>query len=191
MENLQNQNASSTGTTSTSTNAPASNTNPTSTTAGSTMDNKGKQLQVITSRKINVDDRKKSQIWDHFTKLDGDPTTPRAECNYYENDYACHTTINGTSNMWSHLKVCKKFPFVVDKKQKNLVLEPNKVGGESGDQSVGTLKTIGYDYDECRNALVKMVIINELPFNFVEGKRFKLFSRTLQLDLTFLLVSLL
>jgi hypothetical protein len=60
MENLQNQNASSTGTTSTSTNAPASNTNPTSTTAGSTMDNKGKQLQVITSRKINVDDRKKS-----------------------------------------------------------------------------------------------------------------------------------
>jgi len=155
------------------------------------MDNKGKQLQVITSRKINVDDRKKSQIWDHFTKLDGDPTTPRAECNYYENDYACHTTINGTSNMWSHLKVCKKFPFVVDKKQKNLVLEPNKVGGESGDQSVGTLKTIGYDYDECRKALVKMVIINELPFNFVEGKRFKLFSRTLQLDLTFLLVSLL
>jgi hypothetical protein len=191
MENLQNQNASSTGTTSTSTNAPASNTNPTSTTAGSIMDNKGKQLQVITSRKINVDDRKKSQIWDHFTKLDGDPTTPRVECNYYGNDYACHTTINGTSNMWSHLKVCKKFPFVVDKKQKNLVLEPNKVGGESGDQSVGTLKTIGYDYDECRKALVKMVIINELPFNFVEGKRFKLFSRTLQLDLTFLLVSLL
>jgi hypothetical protein len=56
---------------------------------------------------------------------------------------------------------------------------------------MGTLKAIGYDYDECRKALVKMVIINELPFNFVEGKRFKLFSRTLQLDLTFLLVSLL
>ena len=80
--------------------------------------------------------------------------------------------------MWSHLKVCKKFSFVVDKKQKNLVLEPNKVGGESGDQSMGTLKAIGYDYDECRKALVKVVIINELPFNFVEGKRFKLFSRT-------------
>jgi hypothetical protein len=79
MENLQNQNASSTSTTPTSTNAPASNTNPTSTTALSVMDNKGKQLQVLTSRKRNVDDKKESQIWDHSTKLDGD-----------------------RSNMWSH-----------------------------------------------------------------------------------------
>ncbi|XP_073262152.1 uncharacterized protein [Populus alba] len=39
MENLQNQNASSTGTTPTSTNAPASNTLPTSATVGSTTDN--------------------------------------------------------------------------------------------------------------------------------------------------------
>jgi hypothetical protein len=126
-------------------------TNPTSTTVGSTTDNKGKQPQVLTSRKRNVDDiKKKSQIWDHFTKLDGDPSTPRAKCNYRGKDYACHTIVNETSNMWSHLKVCKKFPFVVDKKQKILVLEPNKAGGELGDRSVGTLKAIGYDYDECR-----------------------------------------
>jgi hypothetical protein len=144
------------------------------------MDNKGKQLQVLTSRKRNVDDKKESQIWDHSTKLDGDPTTPRAECNYCGNDYACHTIINGTSNMWSHLKVCKKFSFVVDKKQNFLILEPNKAGGESGDRSVGTLKAIGYDYDECTQALVKMVIIDKLPFNFMEGKRFRLFSKTLQ-----------
>jgi hypothetical protein len=58
MEILQNQNASSTGTTPTSTNASTSNTNPTSTTAGSTTDNKGKQLQVLASRKRNVDDKK-------------------------------------------------------------------------------------------------------------------------------------
>jgi hypothetical protein len=82
--------------------------------------------------------------------------------------------------MWSHLKVCKKFSFVVDKKQKILILEPNKAGGESGDRSVGTLKAIGYDYDECTQALVKMVIIDKLPFNFMEGKRFRLFSKTLQ-----------
>jgi len=82
--------------------------------------------------------------------------------------------------MWSHLKVCKKFPLMVDKKQKILVLEPNKAGGELGDRSVGTLKAIGYDYDECRKTLVKMVIIDKLPFNFVEGKGFRLFSRTLQ-----------
>ena len=163
----------------TSTNALASNTNPISTTAGSTTDNKGKQLQVLSSRKRNVDDKNKSQSWDDFTKLDGDPTTPRVECNYCGKDYACHTIINGTSNVWSHLKVCKKFPFVVDKKQNILVLEPNKVWGELGDRSVGTLKVIGYDYDECRKILVKMVIIDELPFNFVEGRGFKLFARTI------------
>jgi hypothetical protein len=82
--------------------------------------------------------------------------------------------------MWSYLKACKKFPFVVDKKQNILVLELNKVGGELGDPSMGTLKAISYDYDECKKALVKMVIIDELPFNFVEGKRLRLFSRTLQ-----------
>jgi len=60
MENLQNQNASSTLTTRTSTNVPTSNTNPTSITTGSAMDNKGKQPQVPTLRRINVDDRKKS-----------------------------------------------------------------------------------------------------------------------------------
>jgi len=43
--------------------------------------------------------KKKSQIWDHFIKLYGDPTTPRAECNYCGKDYTCHTIINGISNM--------------------------------------------------------------------------------------------
>ena len=61
-----------------------------------------------------------------------------------------------------------------------MVLEPKKEDSELGDQSVGTLKAIGYNYNECRQALVKMVIIDELPFNFVEGKGFRLFSRTMQ-----------
>jgi len=66
--------------------------------------------------------RKTSQIWDHFRKLDGNSKTPRAICKYYEKDYACHTILNGTSNMWSHLGACKKFPFVINRKQKTLVL---------------------------------------------------------------------
>jgi len=83
-------------------------------------------------------------------KLDIDPKAPRAECNYCGKYYACHTIVNDTSNMWSHLKVCKKFPFVVDKKQKVLVLEPKIEKGELGEQNAGSLKAIGYNYDECR-----------------------------------------
>jgi hypothetical protein len=83
--------------------------------------------------------------------------------------------------MWSHLKACKKFSFVIDKKKNVLVLEPKIEKGELGEQNVGALKAIGYNYDECRQALAKMVIIDELPFNFVEGRGFKLFARTMQL----------
>jgi len=72
--------------------------------------------------------------------------------------------------MWSHLIVCKKFPFVVDMKQKVWVLEPKKKKGESRDQNMRTLKAIGYNYDECRQTLAKMVIIDELLFNFIEGQ---------------------
>ena len=43
--------------------------------------------------------RKTSQIWDHFKKLDGNVKTPRAACMYCGKDYACHTILNGTSNM--------------------------------------------------------------------------------------------
>ncbi|KAG5247692.1 zinc finger BED domain-containing protein [Salix suchowensis] len=181
MENRQNQNVSSTDTTPTSMfNALSSNTQPTSTTAGSVTNDKGIQHEALTLRKRNVDDRKKSQIWDHFTRLDGDPKSPKAECNYCKKTYACHTVLNRTSNMWSHLKVCKKFPFVVDKKQKLLVLESKKKSDESKDKNMGTLKAIAYNYEESRLALSKMNIIDELPFNFVEGRGFRLFLRTIQ-----------
>jgi hypothetical protein len=62
-------------------------------------------------------------------------------------------------------KGMQKVSFVHDKEQKILVLEPKKEEDESGDQNRGTLKAIGYNYDECRQAPVKVVIINELPFN--------------------------
>uniref|UniRef100_A0A6N2LGG6 BED-type domain-containing protein n=1 Tax=Salix viminalis TaxID=40686 RepID=A0A6N2LGG6_SALVM len=125
-------------------NVSSIDTTPTSTTAGSgsVTNDRGKQPEVLILGKRNVDDRKKSQIWRHFTKLDGDPSKPRAACNYCRRHYACHTILNGTSNMWSHLKGCKKFPFVVDKKQKLLVLEPKKDSDESADKNMGTLKAI-------------------------------------------------
>ena len=52
-----------------------------------------------------------------------------------------------------------------DKEQNILVLEHKKEEDESGDQNKGTLKAIGYNYDECRQTPIKVVIIDELPFN--------------------------
>ena len=62
MENFQNQSASSTGTTLTAIVALTSNTILALTIVGSVTDNKGKQPEVLTLKKINIDDRKKSQI---------------------------------------------------------------------------------------------------------------------------------
>jgi len=101
---------------------------------------------------------------------------------YCVKDYACHTILNGTSNMWSHLGVCKKFPFVIDRKQKTLVLEPRPIikGGNNGEESLLTIKAVGYSYEECRKTLGKMIILDELPFNFVENQRFKSFCKVMQ-----------
>jgi hypothetical protein len=126
--------------------------------------------------------RKTSEIWDHFKKLDGNVKAPRAACMYYGKDYACHTILNGTSNMWSHLGVCKKFPFVIDRKQKTLVLEfrPIIKRGNNGEENLVTIKAVGYSYEECRKALGKMIILDELLFNFVENQGFKSFCQVMQ-----------
>ena len=38
---------------------------------------------------------------------------------------------------------------------------------------------MSYSYEECRKALGKMIILDELPFNFVENQRFKSFNLNL------------
>jgi hypothetical protein len=37
---------------------------------------------------------------------------------YCGKDYTCRTIFNETSNIWRHLGVCKKFSFMIDRKQK-------------------------------------------------------------------------
>jgi len=43
-----------------------------------------------------------------------------------------------------------------------------------------TIKAVGYSYEECRKALEKMIILDELPFNFVENQGFKSFCQVMQ-----------
>jgi hypothetical protein len=48
--------------------------------------------------------------------------------------------------MWSHLGVCKKISFVIDRKQKTLVLEPKPIieGGDNREENLVTVKVVGY-----------------------------------------------
>jgi hypothetical protein len=47
--------------------------------------------------------------------------------------------------------------------------KPKIKGGDKGEENLESIKIASYNYDECRKALVKMIILDELPFNFVDN----------------------
>ena len=74
--------------------------------------------------------------------------------------------------MWNHLGACITFPFVIERKQNTLVLElkPKIEGDGKGGKHLVTIKIICYNYDEFNKALAKIIILNELSFNFIENQ---------------------
>jgi BED zinc finger len=118
--------------------------------------------------------KNQSEIWNHFTRRDDqNPEDTRAHCNYCEKSYASHSKSHGTTTLWNHFRLCPKSPYrVEDKKQKILSFETNN--------NDGSLKAVTFSVQECRKALAKMIIIDELPFKKVEGEGFKMFVRALQ-----------
>ncbi|KAA0047654.1 zinc finger BED domain-containing protein RICESLEEPER 3-like [Cucumis melo var. makuwa] len=116
---------------------------------------------------------KQSMVWDHFERLKGDPNDPRAKCKYCGVVYACHSKRNGTGTMKHHLENCKKYRYQKerDQTQMTLAFKPKDKVGDNSSQLVCE----SFSLEGCRDALVEMIIVDELPFKFVEGKGFKKF----------------
>ncbi|KAF7835787.1 zinc finger BED domain-containing protein RICESLEEPER 2-like [Senna tora] len=109
--------------------------------------------------------RPPSWVLNHFTvKKFSDQD--RAPCNYCGAHYACHKKKNGTTNMIGHLlRQCDKFPRNLrDPKQTILTLQPKKK--EQGEGAESSLTAVYFDNQLCREALARMVIIDELPFRW-------------------------
>ncbi|RYR59551.1 hypothetical protein Ahy_A05g025450 [Arachis hypogaea] len=123
--------------------------------------------------------RPRSWIWEHFKKDDSGPK-PRAICKWCGASYATDSHKNGTSNLKSHLlSQCRKFPKdSLDPTQKILVMQQLKKEERNG--LANCLTAVSFDPDLCRQALARMIIIDELPFRFVEGDRFHYFMSVLQ-----------
>ncbi|WOH12894.1 hypothetical protein DCAR_0832403 [Daucus carota subsp. sativus] len=133
--------------------------------------NANTQSSSITKRKRKPMD-KRSEVWDHFTKfMDADGST-KAKCNYCSREYFSDSSKNGTSNLRTHLKTCNKLPLSGDSKQTQLTLQ--SVGGNE------LLKKWRFDQKASRKKLASMIIIDELPFRFVEGEGFRDFMQTTQ-----------
>ncbi|XP_050939368.1 zinc finger BED domain-containing protein RICESLEEPER 2-like [Cucumis melo] len=116
---------------------------------------------------------KQSMVWDHFERLKGDPNDPRAKCKYCGVVYACHSKRNGTKTMKHRLENCKKYPYQKKRDQTQMTLA-FKLKDKFGDNS-SQLVCESFSLEGCREALVEMIIVDELPFKFVNGKGFKKF----------------
>ncbi|KAF2282980.1 hypothetical protein GH714_043142 [Hevea brasiliensis] len=78
------------------------------------------------------------------------------------------------------MNACKKRPHAIETKQTQVALQPNSFDEVLGD--VGTLTSWKYDEDVVREALVQMIIIDELSFRFVDGEGFRRFMKAICLD---------
>ncbi|KMS98900.1 hypothetical protein BVRB_3g067910 [Beta vulgaris subsp. vulgaris] len=119
--------------------------------------------------------KERSDIWDHFTKFIA-KGQGKCKCNYCGMSYKCAPRVNGTSTYRKHLYKCSKFPLNKCKQP-----EPNQTQltfqsfvNEDGEQE-GSVKNFIFNYDKCRKGLAYMVIVDELPFRFVEGQGFRHF----------------
>lgn len=117
---------------------------------------------------------RRAKAWNHFTLYTDKNGKSRAQCKYCEKNYAAHTSKNGTSTMNSHLKVCKNNPHNTHVGDNHTITSYcQSVTGEK--EASSSLKI---DSEVIRRALVHMIIIDELPFKFVENEGFRHFTST-------------
>lgn len=151
---------------------PTPGTQPTGPTQGQRTETQPQEAEQVLPKKRKPT-RPPSDAWQHFTKVENDT---RAACNYCHQTYACNTATHRTNNLLKHLKVCEKSPFrEIDKKQRTLCF-----GKQSEDDNTVSFKLVEFNQEKTRIALAKMIIIDELPFKFVENQGFKDFMAEAQ-----------
>uniref|UniRef100_A0A803MR49 BED-type domain-containing protein n=1 Tax=Chenopodium quinoa TaxID=63459 RepID=A0A803MR49_CHEQI len=124
--------------------------------------------------------KKTSDAWEHFQVLAND--VDHAKCIYCGTKIGCKS-LNGTNGMKRHTERCKKAPFYKDKTQTILDFESRtQINTDGTVQTVSVPKLWRFNYDEIRKALAKMLIVDELPFAFVEREGFRQFCKVACLE---------
>ncbi|KAK8611917.1 hypothetical protein V6N13_131955 [Hibiscus sabdariffa] len=140
------------------------------------------EIQNPTTTKYAVDEstekrKRRSKWWTHFSVDEDDPTF--ASCKYCQKVIGCKTK-NGTTPLANHISSCKKYPPNLDKKQKMIDFESEALVKEDGIvETVSVPKLWKFDHDLCRKKLAKMLVVDELPFAFVEREGFIEFCKAL------------
>ncbi|XP_074568451.1 zinc finger BED domain-containing protein RICESLEEPER 2-like [Curcuma longa] len=126
------------------------------------VDSKGK----VTKRKSI---KSRSEVWDHFTKFTDDDKDLKVKCKYCDKEFFYDPYKNATTSLRSHMSSCKKHFHVVETTQAQLGLQ---LCSREGEVCPTSWK---FDQDASRKALARMIIMDELPFKFVESEGFRTF----------------
>ncbi|GAA0165154.1 hypothetical protein LIER_39925 [Lithospermum erythrorhizon] len=108
--------------------------------------------------------------------------TKRAIYLQYHKDYAADPREHGTSGLWNHNDRCPSAPWnkkIKKPKDQSGILDLS-AKQKDGSCSIVGIKSKTLDIQLLRESLSKMHIVDELPFNFVEGKGFREFVRVLE-----------
>ncbi|XP_031101991.1 zinc finger BED domain-containing protein RICESLEEPER 3-like [Ipomoea triloba] len=116
----------------------------------------------------------RSKIWDHFEKiLDSEGKVIKGKCLYCNKMFACESKKHDISSLRNHMLGYIKNPHSKDIRQSLLTFNTVSTSGTEAPEWV--LGTWVFNQEAIRRALCEMIIIDELPFRFVDGQGFKRF----------------
>ncbi|KAG2712928.1 hypothetical protein I3760_04G148800 [Carya illinoinensis] len=124
--------------------------------------------------------KKRSWKWKHFTKVDDDPEDPHVACNHCGQEVGCHSKKQGTACLISLLNGCQRYKIAKGLAAK----DQTKLSYETSTATDGTQlkKMVIPQYNEkmLRDALVEMIIEDEMPFTTVEKRGFRKFIKLIE-----------
>nr|KAJ0191201.1 hypothetical protein LSAT_V11C800389740 [Lactuca sativa] len=110
----------------------------------------------------------RSKVWKEFERYKDENGVQKCKCKHCGGgNYKCESGVYGTKNLGYHLTRCKAYLDKVNGGQKQQVFQ-------HGDEN--KLSSWKFDQNECRKALAHMLVVDELPFSFVEGTGFRYYN---------------
>ncbi|KAL4339869.1 hypothetical protein GQ457_08G027390 [Hibiscus cannabinus] len=151
---------------------------------GDTMTKKKRKSSNSSISNAKGERKKMSYVWDHFKEISDSNNEAKSEkdvleCNYCGKCIAYKPSYR-TSGMKNHIARCKRFPANLNRKQKLVDFESKTITSPGGTSKIVQVPTCWqFDQDNCRKALARMLIVDELLFVFVEHEGFRYFCKQL------------
>ena len=112
--------------------------------------------------------KRTSTVWDSFSEVTNEKKEKKAQCNYC-NRQLSHKKGSGTSHLRRHLDACLKYQRFLY----NAGSKPNSSNGQTQLKFNTQSKKRIYTKETTRNDIADMVVLDELSFQFVEGRGFR------------------